>query len=160
MKVSLFNLSPGIGKPGRETGRPKAEGRSPNCSALVEVKEQPGAQWADFGFRPLTLGLRPPAGERGIALVITLIMLAVITFMAIAFLVLSRGERTSTATATDQTIARLAANTALERAQVEVVTPMIASGNFASGGLMVSTNFINPLGFIRSGNPQVYNNAT
>jgi len=87
-------------------------------------------------------------------------MLSVITFMAIAFLVLSRGERTSTGTATDQSIARLAMNNGLERAQAELVIPMIASGNFASGGLMVSTNYINPLGFIRSSNPQFYANAT
>src|SRR5690349_10190575 len=54
-------------------------------------------------------------GEQGVALVVTLIMLSVITFMAIAFLVLSRGERTSVATATDQSLARLAADNALER---------------------------------------------
>lgn len=149
MKVPLSNLSPGR--------------RSPNRSALPEANSPLTAPGSDFGFRLSAFGLRISTarrGERGIALVITLIMLAVITFMAIAFLVLSRGERTSTATATDQTIARLAANNALERAQAELVLPMIASGNFASGGLMVSTNFINPLGFIRSANPQVYNNVT
>src|SRR5215469_6421479 len=129
MKVSLSNLSPGSGKP------EPAFGFRPSGSRRAVARAQ-------------RVGLRISAarrGERGIALVITLIMLAVITFMAIAFLVLSRGERSSTATATDQTIAKLAANNALERAQVELVTPMIASGNFASGGLMVSTNFINPL---------------
>jgi hypothetical protein len=89
-----------------------------------------------------------PGAERGVALVITLIMLSVITFMAIAFLVLSRGERTSVGTATDQSLARLAADNALERAQVELVVPMIASGNPFSAGLLVSTNLINPLGFI------------
>jgi len=74
-------------------------------------------------------------------------MLSVITFMAIAFLVLSRGERTSVGTSTDQSIARLGADNALERAQVELIAPMLASSNFNSGGLLVSTNFINANGF-------------
>ena len=87
------------------------------------------------------------SGQRGVALVITLIMLSVITFMAIAFLVLSRGERTSVSTATDQSIARLAADNALERVQAELLAPMQASGNYFSSGLLVSTNFINTNGF-------------
>ncbi|HTL16377.1 MAG TPA: hypothetical protein VL793_04025 [Patescibacteria group bacterium] len=94
-----------------------------------------------------TLDRRPSASEEGVALVITLIMLSVITFMAIAFLVLSRGERSSVGTATDQSIARLGAENALERAQVELLAPMLASGNVYSSGLLVSTNFINPNGF-------------
>jgi hypothetical protein len=74
-------------------------------------------------------------------------MLSVITFMAIAFLVLSRGERTSVGTATDQSIARLAAENALERVQAELVAPMIVSGNASSFGLTVSTNYISQIGF-------------
>src|SRR5258708_6834291 len=103
-----------------------------------------------FDPRPSALDPRLPCAsrERGVALVITLIMLSVITFMAIAFLVLSRGERTSVGTATDQSIARLGADNALERVQVELVAPMMASGNPFSSGLMVSTNLINPLGFL------------
>jgi hypothetical protein len=100
-----------------------------------------------FGRRPSAFDSRLPSHERGVALVITLIMLSVITFMAIAFLVLSRGERTSVSTATDQSIARLAADNGLERAEVELIAPMLVSGNFSSSGLLVSTNFINPFGF-------------
>ena len=169
MKVFLHNPSPGrteIRSPKAE-GRKKSECRSPNFSALDQVNHEPTELGSNFGFRisaflrPSAFGFRPSRRrERGIALVVTLLMLSVITFMAIAFLVLSRGERTSTATATDQTLARLAANNALERAQAELVVPMIASTNFASGGLMVSTNYINQIGFIRSGNPQVSANAT
>ena len=99
------------------------------------------------------------SSERGIALVITLIMLSVITFMAIAFLVLSRGERSSTTTATDQAVARLGADNALERAQVELITPMLTSGNFASAGLLVSTNLVSPVGFTRV-DPVAYANPT
>jgi hypothetical protein len=139
--------------------------RSPNDTGLAR-----GMPISDFGhrllgfLRPSDFGLRVstrPAAERGVALVISLIMLSVITFMAIAFLVLSRGERSSVSTATDQALARLAADNALERAQVEVVTPMLVSGNSFTSGLLVSTNLINPLGFI-GGNafPAIYTSPT
>ena len=48
------------------------------------------------------------AGRRGVALIITLILLAVITFMAITFLVVSRSEKGSVSVSTDQLTARLA----------------------------------------------------
>ena len=58
--------------------------------------------------------LLPSALERGVALVITVIMVAVITFLTIAFLVLTRREAASSRTSTDTTIARLAAETAMD----------------------------------------------
>ena len=64
--------------------------------------------------RPSPLAPRP--SERGVALVITLVLLSVITFMAVTFLVVSRSQHGSVATETDQTIARLAADSAIERA--------------------------------------------
>src|SRR6516165_12658097 len=117
-----------------EIRRPKSEGRSPNKTPVGERRLA-----LDFGLRA--------SNSSGVALVITLIMLAVITFMAIAFLVLSRGERSSVGTATDQSLARLAADNALERVQAELVAPMIVSGNASSFGLMVSTNYISQIGF-------------
>lgn len=129
--------------------RKKPDGRTPRQLAPGQVTGRCTASVSGFGLRVSPPGARPSARrENGVVLVITLIMLSVITFMAIAFLVLSRGERSSTSTATDQSLALLAANNALERAQVELVAPMMASGNPFSSGLMVSTNFINPLGFI------------
>ncbi len=86
----------------------------------------------------------------GIALVITLVLLSVIAFMAIAFLVLSRGEKSSVATVADQTTAKLASDTALERAKSELIAPMIAFRNAQLYDLTVSTNFINPHGFNNS----------
>src|SRR5690348_8817104 len=56
-------------------------------------------------------------GEEGVALVITLILLSVITFMAITFLVVSRGEKSTVGSVTEQTTSRLAAEQALEMAQ-------------------------------------------
>src|SRR6516225_7454361 len=114
-------------------GRKRSEGRNPkvpvrlqNRGLSSEWSAPSAASFLDFGFRnsaffrPSAFGFRP-SRESGVALVITLIMLSVITFMAIAFLVLSRGERSSVGTATDQSLARLASDTALERAQVELV---------------------------------------
>jgi hypothetical protein len=88
--------------------------------------------------------------DSGIALVITLIMLSVITFMAVTFLVLARGHKGSVTTATDQTLARLAADSALERAQAELLAPMLASSNEFDFDILVSTNYLS-FGFTNSG---------
>jgi hypothetical protein len=86
-------------------------------------------------------------GEEGVALVITLILLSVITFMAITFLVVSRGEKSTVGSVTEQTTARLAAEQALEMAQDAMMAPMLAFTNPYNIGLLVSTNYINPVGF-------------
>jgi hypothetical protein len=83
----------------------------------------------------------------GVALVITLILLSVITFMAITFLVVSRGEKSTVGSVTEQTTARLAAETGLEMAQSELIAPMLAFTNPYQISLIVSTNYINPAGF-------------
>ncbi len=93
--------------------------------------------------------MKVPSTHRpaGIALVITLVMLSVIAFMAIAFLVLSRGEKSSVATVADQTTAKLAADTGVERAKAELLAPILAFQNEHNYDLMVSTNYINDRGF-------------
>lgn len=88
-----------------------------------------------------------PATSRGIALVVTLILLSVITFMAIAFLVLSRGQANQTAQTTEQTTARLAADAALEHLKARLEAIILATTNEFAVDLMVSTNYINPRGF-------------
>ena len=98
-----------------------------------------------------SLMLRNPLishSERGVALVITLILLSVIAFMAIAFLVLSYGQRAASTTATDQALARQAADAALGRAQMEVLASIMANHNAKLYDLCVSTNYIN--GFFTS----------
>jgi hypothetical protein len=82
-----------------------------------------------------------------VALIITLIMLSVITFLAVTFLVLSQRERNAVTTTTDQAQARITADTATERAKVELLAPMLAFTNDQIGGVIVSTNYINPRGF-------------
>jgi hypothetical protein len=89
----------------------------------------------------------PSASRRGVALVITLVLLSIITFMAIAFLVLSRGEKSSVTTTTEQTMAKLAADTGFERAKAMLVAPVVAFSNEFRFDLLVSTNYINRNGF-------------
>ena len=79
---------------------------------------------------------------------ITLILLAVITFMAVTFLVVSRSERGAVSVSTDQMHARLAADAALERAKAELLAPIIAFTNPFAFDLKVSTTFVNQVGFI------------
>ena len=74
-------------------------------------------------------------------------LLSVITFMAVTFLVVSRSQHGSVATETDQAIARLAADTARERAIAQLLAPIMAWTNEFNYGLLVSTNYINPAGF-------------
>ncbi|MEI2727029.1 MAG: hypothetical protein V9H26_27075 [Verrucomicrobiota bacterium] len=100
--------------------------------------------------------VRSRRAERGVALIVTVIMLSVITFLAVAFLALMGREKGSVKTATDQTIARLAADTARERAQAELLATILATTNPANFDLLVSTNFINWNGF----DPGAVNNLT
>jgi hypothetical protein len=85
--------------------------------------------------------------QSGVALVTTLIMLAVVTLMAVAFLAVSRRERGSVIVSRDQTDSRAMADMALERAKAETAARMLATSNLLAYDLMVSTNYINPLGF-------------
>ncbi|MDW8307904.1 MAG: hypothetical protein RMK20_00870, partial [Verrucomicrobiales bacterium] len=85
--------------------------------------------------------------QQGVALVVTIILISVITFLTIAFLALSRREKGAMTTTADQTTARLAADAALERAQAEILAPVLALTNAQKFGLLVSTNFINWRGF-------------
>ena len=97
--------------------------------------------------------------QSGVALVITLVLLSIITFMAVTFLVVSRSQHGSVATETDQAIARLAADTALERANAELLAPILASTNEFNYGLLVSTNYINSGGFIQRASEQPYSTS-
>src|SRR5260221_600044 len=72
---------------------------------------------------------RTPHSESGIALVITLILLSVITFMAVTFLVVSRRERGAVTTMTDQANATFAADAAVERAKAQLIAAMLAQTN-------------------------------
>ena len=85
--------------------------------------------------------------QEGVALVITLIMLAVITFMAITFLAIARREKGQVATTTDQTIARFTSESGQAQAGARIIASILATTNVYAFDLLASTNFINLNGF-------------
>ena len=87
--------------------------------------------------------------EQGVALVVTLILLSVITFMAVTFLVVSRHEGAAVDTVTQQSNAKLAAESALEQAKGQMIADMLARTNGYDFGLFVSTNYVSQ-GFFRA----------
>ena len=94
--------------------------------------------------------LRTPHFQRGMALIITLILLSITLIMAVAFLAIARRERNAVTTTTDTAIARLATDSALAAATAQMAANIFASTNLAAydSHLLVSTNFINQLGYV------------
>ena len=88
--------------------------------------------------------LSPQSSRRGVALVITLIMLSVVTITAVAFLMVARRERAAVAAAGEQADARIAADAALNRARARILAQISSSGLREAPTLFVSTNFIAP----------------
>jgi hypothetical protein len=117
----------------------------------VQSRKRAPRVHSDVGRWTLEFGLRLRPGRfgdrDGIALIITLIMLSIITFMAVTFLVLSQRERSSVNTAMDQKIARDATDTAFSRVSAELLTRMMVHTNFQDMNLIVSTNYYNAVGF-------------
>lgn len=85
--------------------------------------------------------------QSGVALVITLLMLSVITFMTVAFLAMSRRDRAAVTLTLSDKDARAMADAGLARAQAEIVVPMTTTKDLFNYDLMVSRNFIKPTGF-------------
>ncbi|HEY3863759.1 MAG TPA: hypothetical protein VGO59_17930 [Verrucomicrobiae bacterium] len=86
-------------------------------------------------------------GARGIALVITLLMLSVITFLAITFLYMSRRNQAAVTTSLDSGTARGMSDAGLARAQAEILAQMSAHGDPLDYDYGVSTSYRNPNGF-------------
>jgi len=78
--------------------------------------------------------------QQGVALIITVILLAVLTLTTLAFLAMSRRERGAVTTATDTASARLAADSALANAEAQILANALATTNPYNFGLIVSTN--------------------
>ncbi len=83
------------------------------------------------------------SSQRGVALVITLIMLSVVTITAVAFLAVARRERGSVGAAAELVDARSASESALARAEAEVAARILGTGNRMDIRLQVSTNYVN-----------------
>jgi hypothetical protein len=98
------------------------------------------------------------------ALVITLILLAVTLVMALAFIAVARRGRTSVTTTTDTTTARLAGDAALAAAQAQIAASVLDTNNGNNGAynfsLLVSTNYINANGFDPNGGPSGFGPAS
>ena len=73
--------------------------------------------------------------HRGVALVITLILLSVILVVTFALLAISRRERSSVATAQNIIDAEYMANAAMERAKATLAVQIISRTNMAGGGM-------------------------
>jgi hypothetical protein len=78
------------------------------------------------------------AAQRGVALVITLIMLSIITVITITILAIVRRDRASVTQAATLTDAHLAADAALERAKAEMMAQILSSTNLMAFDLTVS----------------------
>ena len=128
-----------------------------NCRRFKRAGTPARRHDGDFATGP---ALRAPRSECGVALVVTLVLITVITFMAVTFLIVSRSQHGAVATTTDQAIARLAANAARDRAIVEALSRMMAQTNEFSYGMLVATNYFNPLGFDPGAVPQASPNPT
>jgi hypothetical protein len=82
-----------------------------------------------------------------VALVITLLMLSVITFLAIAFLAMSRRNQSAVSASLDTTTARAMSEAAQARAQAEIMAQILTSGDALQYDYTVSRNYIYPGGF-------------
>jgi hypothetical protein len=80
--------------------------------------------------------------EQGVALVITLILLSVITFMAVTFLVLAQRGREQTSALTDKTIAKEANEQAVQMGLGQILSRMLAATNGFFLEPLVSTNYV------------------
>ena len=98
--------------------------------------------------------------QQGVALVITLILLSVITFMAVTFLVVSRKEAAQVNTLTQQSNAKFGADAANAEATAQIVAQMLASGNGLNFGLLVSTNFQSGTNYDNQNNVTALTNVT
>jgi hypothetical protein len=118
----------------------------PDLSGLTSAATSlaPRALQLDSGLHPSPVARH---SERGIALVLTLILLSVTLVMALAFLAISGRERGSVTTQTDTATTRLATEAGLAAAEAQIAANILSTTNPYSFGLVVSTNFINPNGF-------------
>ncbi len=84
---------------------------------------------------------RNPRSQRGVALVLTLILLSVALVMTLAFLAISGREQGSVTTQTDTATTRLAADAGLAAAEAQIAANILSTTNPYSFGLIVSTNY-------------------
>jgi hypothetical protein len=96
---------------------------------------------------------KPFSGKRenAVALVITLLMLSVITFLAIAFLSMTKRDRSAVTATLDVDTARTMSDAALARAQTEIIAQMMAQTDILSYNYTASHNYVTPPGLFSTG---------
>ncbi len=92
----------------------------------------------------------------GVALVVTLLLLSVITFLAVAFLAMSRRNQAAVSASLDVAAARAMSDAAQARAQVEITAQILAHGDPLYYDYMVSRDYISPTVYNDSSN-NIYN---
>ncbi|MDA7915763.1 hypothetical protein N9B94_00840 [Verrucomicrobia bacterium] len=89
-----------------------------------------------------------PKKEEGIALISTLLMLSMVTFVAVAFLSLSRRERATVTVVKNITDARMMADTAKDRAISDIMSDLISQTNRFRYDIRNSRFYQRPGGFV------------
>jgi Tfp pilus assembly protein PilX len=117
------------------------DGVSPYRRGEFAIRNPSGLE-APPGWKP-----QSAIGERGVALVITLLMLSAITFLAVALLVLTRSQREQATASLDVETAKAMSEAALARSQSQIIAHMKGQGDLFNFDYMVSRNYINPNGF-------------
>ncbi len=87
---------------------------------------------------------RGSLANSAVALVITLLMLSVITFLAIAFLAMTKRDRSAVTATLDVDTAKNMSDAALARAQTEIIAQMMAQTDILSYDYTASHNYITP----------------
>ncbi|WCJ61063.1 hypothetical protein NXS98_08070 [Fontisphaera persica] len=83
---------------------------------------------------------RPRRRQSGVALLITLILLSIITFIAVTFLLIARRERAQVTQAASMTVAETAAAAGRERAIAEILARIATSNDLLTLPVVCSTN--------------------
>jgi hypothetical protein len=86
--------------------------------------------------------------RRAVALVITLLMLSVITFLAIAFLAMTSRNKAAVTATQDLAQAKAMSEAALARAQADIIAQMMSTTDILNYGYLTTHNYINPGGFV------------
>ena len=104
-----------------------------------------GSRWGSTESHPTDLN---SAEESAVALVITLLMLSVITFLAVAFLAMTNRDRSAVTATLDVANSRAMSDAALARAQTEIIGQMMAQTDILGYDYLASHNYFSPTGFI------------
>jgi hypothetical protein len=128
-------VKPGLQATPRRSSVPMNQGDLPAGCRTIANRQSP------IGNRQF------PPSRSGVALVATLIMLSLVTFMVVAFLGVAWRERRAIEASTTAGEARVASDAAFNFAQADLLARLLISGDKWNYGVMVSTNYENLTGF-------------